>query len=189
MAKEEKKNTAASAEDQPSNKDTVEVERGVLESILSRQESYEKVIADQSKQLQTQASQIDRLMGSADKSRLEYWDRLHQSGELIRQANIRYFKEKDTDKWALVLGWSGLVVDEVGVRDGRIEAKQIMKVFLDQGNGNEPKEQLVDILDFARFCKYEPADIIETKKSRNGEFYKLRLQDGREVEFDIRFLN
>ena len=159
-------------------KDIVEVPRSALEQILARQKEQEQVNKDQ-------AEKIRMLTEVADKGRLARYEEKNRPGGLLRRATVR------TWEGSLVLGWK-MTTDEVGLStvDGRtvLIEKQIVSLYLDTGN-KEPEVREVPLLDFSRNYKTLPGDIVKQSKGEFGETYTLRLEDGRNIELDIRFIN
>jgi len=155
-------------------KEKVEVERGVLESILDNQKRMEGTI-------ETQTKTIEMLKSVADKGRLAKYDADH-SEVLIRRANVGVWEG------AVVLGWAS-AKDEVGFVHGVLKETQIIKLYLDAGKGKEPTTEEIEFLYFYRNVKRLFGDIIRESRSSTGETKTLKLEDGREFELDVRFIN
>lgn len=152
---------------QEKKKDTVEIERSVLEEILRNQKA--------------QQEKIEMLTSVADKARLAHWDKLHPQGNLIRRANLGKWKGK------IVIGWAK-VKDEVGFIHGVLREEQIIKLFLDNGT-KEPETEDVEFLTFYRNVERVFGDIVKESRGAYGETRTLQLEDGRQFEVDIRFIN
>jgi len=157
--------------------ETVPVKVSVLEKINATLES-------QGKELEDTKEQLKRLESAADLGRLDKWDAEHK-GKLIRKASLNLFRGQ------IVMGWK-LVKDEVGVNEkGILVEKQDIKLFLDQGEGEELKEEVVPYIYFSRELEREECDIIKTSDDSQGNRTMVlkRAGDGREVEVGISFVN
>ncbi len=154
--------------------DTVLVEKAVLEQILENQRRLENTIKQQEKD-------ISMLTTVADKGRLAKYEDKNR-GTLIRTARVGIWKGD------VILGWV-MVKDEVGFVHGVLQETQIIKLFLDAGPGNSPKEQEVEYLNFYRNVSRATGDVLKESRGTNGETRLIKLQDGREFELDIRFIN
>ena len=184
--KEEKKeeNTSGTSEDvqvtppapeKPKKDDgKVEVDKSVLEQILVNQKRQEDLIKNQ-------ATTIDMLKQISDKGRLAKYEEQNR-GQLIRRANVGTWDGK------VILGWVS-VKDEVGVINGVLRETQIVKLYLDEGPGKELSNVEVEYLHWYRNVGRLYGDVVRESRTTNGETRTLKLEDGREFELDIRFLN
>jgi hypothetical protein len=174
--------------------DTVSVDKSLIEAILRKQEDLEKKISDRDEQ-------IKQLQYAADKARMGIWDSRNTKSELIRTYGVGIWvtrDEKTGEPVENIIRGSKIILDDViieehgGIR--RVVEHQIIRLFLDQGldeNGKEKpfKELDMDYVNFWRSIQRKRFPVVRESKSDIGEFRTLRLDDGREVEFDIRFLN
>lgn len=175
------------------DEELVEVPKSTLEIILKKQEELEKARAND-KEL------IDRLTYAADKSRLGIWDERNSQGELIRTYGVGIWKivdDKGGVKEHIVRG-TKMIADDVVIEDNggvrRLVENQTLKVYLDDGvdkSGNDKEFIEIEIpyVNFYRLVTRKRFPVIKESKTTNGEFRTLRLDDGREIELDIRFLN
>lgn len=166
--------------EKPKSGKKVEIDEKLLQDLVARDEKREEILKQQTKD-------IERLTHAADKSRLAQFDAQHQ-GALIRTAFISSWIAKKDSKERLILGWE-MARDEVGFTDGKLIAHQTVRLFLDEGEGEDPLKEEVEYLYWSRNVKKIKADIIKESITPDGVFRTLKLPDGREVELDIRFLN
>lgn len=161
----------------------IEVEESTLKTILANQEKLQSVIDRQQSDMEKLLLDNKKLMEVADKGRLEAWDRLNSSGEIIRRASLRTWG-KD-----IILGWK-MIQDEVAWIGGVERATQILKLFLFNGEGKEPKEVEVSLVDFNRNYRLEGGDIINTSKTPGKlDVYTIQLKDGRKFPIEVTFIN
>ena len=154
-------------------KDTVEISKFTLDSILKKLEDAE--IRDKKRD-----EEIEMLKGISDKGRLTKWEEQNK-GALIRTAKVTFWEGNP------VLGWM-TVKDEVGFREGRLMVNQIVRLFLDVGE-KEPKQIDLDYLYWAQNVSGETGEVIAKNVSRTGEVWTIELKDGRKLDIDIRFIN
>lgn len=170
----------------PKEEETVAVSKSTLEAILAKQEAQEETIGELKKD-------NEKLNKIADKSRLAWWDSQH-SEELISTFRVGVFTDYDdtekdgTAKKKIVLGWK-MIRDEVRFENGVLKENQIFKLYLDEGEGNEPSEKEVNIIVFTRELERLIGELVEESKTNEGVFKTLRFEDGRVIKFDARFLN
>lgn len=173
----------------PAGEKKVEVPESLLKQVLARQEEMEGII-------KSQTSTIEQLKYAADKGRMGIWEQRNASGEIIREANVGVWEivdvEKGTRKDHIVLG-TKLIFQDVSVEDNggvrRLVETQTLRVFLDDGEGKPVIELDMPYLRFYQGVKRQKGVIISQTKGEKGTFAKLRFEDGREMEFDINFLN
>lgn len=167
----------------------VEVPESLIQQILKKQEEQDQFIKDQ-------ALTIEQLKYAADKGRMGIWEQRNAAGDLIRTANIGIWTirnvEAGTAKKHIVLATKMVFQDVVIEENGgvrRLIEKQTLRLFLDDG----PEKDLIELdVPYAYFynnVERERATIIGESKSEKGIFRKMRFEDGREIDFDINFLN
>lgn len=178
MADETKKpiTTGAKPEDSKNkgNDNEVTVPKDLLKQILDKQEAQEELITKQNKE-------IERLTAAADKGRLVQYDMEHGGGTLIRRAKVSMWQGLP------VMGWQ-TIKDEVGIVDRVLREIQIVKLFCDDGS-KDFKEFEVDYIDFVRNTQKVEGEIVEQAKTKSGDYYTIRMSDGKEYKLDIRFIN
>lgn len=143
-----------------------------LKAILERQDA--------------QAKEIERLTAAADLNRLANYDAKNQ-GSLIRVARLNTWKDEEEDK--IILGWK-MIKDDVRLINGVLHEEQIVRLFLDEGEGEKIHESDVSYRDFGLNMGKLAAEIIEKAENAQGlQFFVLRLPSGREIRVDTRFVN
>lgn len=173
----------------------VEVPKSLLESILKKQEEIEA-------QLSAKNEKIAQLEYAADKGRMGIYEQRNKKGELIRTYGVHYWpvtdpKTKVTREY-MVRG-TKLVDDDVAVEDNggvrRLVERQTLRLFLDMGvdaDGHDKSFKEVDIpyLSFRQRKVTKRFPVVKQSTTDEGrDLRTLRFDDGREVEFDIAFLN
>ena len=145
----------------------VEVDQSVLEALV--------------KKVEDQAKSIEMLTFTADKSRLAQWDAKHK-GDLIRSANITVWHGK------YVVGWEA-VQDEVSIINGVLREKQIIRLYLHEGDGKDLKTEEMDYLHFYRNKEVKSGNIVKRSQTTDGDTFTLQFEDGKKLEIDIKFIN
>lgn len=167
----------------------VEVPESLIQQILKKQEETDTLIA-------SQAKTIEQLTYAADKGRMGIWDQRNSSGELIRTARVGLWTIRDveagTQKDHIVLGTKMvfqdvLIEENAGIR--RLIEKQTLRLYLDDGDGKDVIELDVSYPYFYNNVKRVEATIVGESKNEKGSFRKMRFEDGREIDFDVNFLN
>lgn len=183
------KETAATGPKKPKQekKEMIEVDKNVLEQVLQKQE-------DQDVEIKVLKGKNIRLEAVADKSRLGWYDEQKGGGALIHTFRVAVFLDyNDLDKEGnakrkIVLAWK-MVKDEVRLENGVLKENQIYRLYLDEGEGEKASEIDIDIRQFAREILRQKGELIKEAKTNEGSTKTLRFEDGREIEFDVRFLN
>lgn len=179
----------------PDEEEKVSVPKSLLESILRKQEELEAGRIEDNKK-------IDQLQYAADKARMGIWDQRNAAGELIRTFGVGIWKMKNEDTGEMIdhiIRGTKMVFDDVVIEDNggvrRLVEYQTLKVYLDDGleekTGKEKPLLEVEMpyVNFHRLLNRKRFPVVRESKTENGEFRTLRLDDGREIEFDIKFLN
>lgn len=183
------------ADENKNKEEVMEVPKSLIESILKKQEDMEKRL-DEKDQI------IDKLTYAADKGRMGIYEQRNAKGELIRTFGVGFWpvsdkKSGETTEY-LVRG-TKMIFQDVAIEDNggvrRLVENQLLRVYLDQGvnattgKENDYKEIDVPYVNFYRTVKRKRFPLVKESRDENGEYRTLRLEDGREVEFDINFLN
>lgn len=153
-------------------KDTVEVPRSLLEELLERDKKRDE--------------EIEMLKSAADLSRLNKWEQEHR-GELIRKFRVATWRDENGEN-RIVRMWKS-TKDDAWIENGVPKYSQWAKYYLDNGEGNDPLEVELEQLQFVRSKGATIGEVISERVDRFGEYKTLKFDDGREIEFDIRFLN
>lgn len=179
--KEELKVSGGASPDVPLSpnpkKETVVVEKSLLEQILKNQEESTQQFEEKIARL---TKQNEILLAVADKSRLARFS--EQSTEpLIPRANIAEWQGR------IVLGWSKLK-QRTHWLNGIPQLEQIATIFL-QNDQKEPEAIEMDYILFWRDIVRLSGEIVAATKTQYGETKKIQLDDGRIVEIDMTFIN
>jgi len=181
--------TVPITETKPKEEEKVTVPKSMLEEILEGVKSKDDTIKKMNEK-------IEMLTEVADKNRVFKWEEEHK-GKLIRKAKVATWlnktEENPNGEEKIIVGWK-MIQDEVGVVDGRLIEKQIIKIFMfeginELGKMNEPSTVEVKYLDFSRNIGRKWGEIIKESKTEDGEFRTLKFEDGLELELNITFLN
>lgn len=142
---------------------------------------------------------LEILTNSVDKSRLEWamGNDPENKKPLVRRCNLNVYKNLEKNTEHIILGWR-MVIDESYVTTmGQVVEKQIIKLFLDDGEGKVASEKGIDMayVDFIRRTKKIPADIlgINNDEVTKATMFKLKIvgeeYNGRVLEIDKTFVN
>jgi len=168
------------------DKNTIEVERKVLEDILGKIKDLEKARENDSKMIDKLTEDNKMLLGIADKKRLADYEIKNNNGTLIKTAKVWLYDGK------FILGWK-MVSNRVvaNLHRGIVESEQTIKLKLqktvDPKEGTE--EKIVLYKEFIDQKVSEEGDVIRVISEEESTFYKIQLKDGREVEVDVKYLN
>lgn len=179
--------SAKKTETKKESEDIVEVSAKVLQSVVEKQTQMEESIEKLTKE-------NERLMAVADKSRLAHYDQKSAKG-LINTFRVGLWTDyEDKDKAGvakekMVVGWR-TVQDSVQFVNGVLKEEQIVELFLDEGEGEKPSSKKMPLVNRTRMLtKYIIGEVIKESVTDGGVTKTLRFPNGRELEFDIVFLN
>ena len=158
-------------------KDTIEVGKGELETILARVQQLEESNKDQTNRLQ----QYEKTAPQDQIARIEA---LRRSGKLVKSVKIRYILDREADVKKAVVAWK-MVKDEVWFEGSVLKENQVVKVWFDDKSTKEMNQR-----DFVRFVEYMPYDVISETKDENGNmFYTIRNKEGQELVIGSQYVN
>lgn len=125
--------------------------------------------------------QIERLNAAADKSQLANYD-LRHAKEIVRKVLVSFYDNK------LVTGWK--VKKDVVVRDaqGRWQEDQQIEVIMEDGDGFSTKTMPYSP-DFVHGREQKQVDVVSMFTTPDQQQMVRVSVDGREVDFDVRFIN
>lgn len=159
-------------------KETVNVDKVKLETLLQNYESLQK--------------QVSLLNEVADKNEIaKYMDRHRDSTR--RTCRLRYLRDEEGNK-LVVVGWGNMPTNEVFLGPtGLPIAKQTVKVRVENKEG-KIEEQIADMLEIGRRYEYMTAEVLERSSKTNDkgqkvEEWKIRAETGKEYSIDPRFVN
>jgi hypothetical protein len=151
-------------------KKTVEVEKDVLERLLSTVEK--------------QGEKLKDLEAAADIGRLSRIQQARNSGKLVKAAKVSVYEGK------VVLGWARVKDDVFFDEQGRLHEDQQVELYLDNGKEKPEKTAPMSYRQFARITTKIEGEVIKESKDKEGEMsYTIQLEDGREFTLPIVFLN
>lgn len=159
-------------------KKTVEVDAEVLEKLLNTVEA-------QGEQLRKNSDKIGDLTEAADLGRLHRIEQARMAGKLVKNAKVSMYEGK------IVLGWSRIKDDVYLDEQNRLHEDQTIQLVLDEGEGKEPtKSEVIPYRTFMRVVTKVEGEVIGDRLDQDGSrFYKIKFEDGREMEFSIVFIN
>lgn len=192
------KHVAISAEDleksikeyEESNPETSEKKEDVkdVKKEDSKTEKTEDKDEDDSKEEKVEISKtvlskllerVDDLENAADRRRLENVQSRRNEGKLVKRARISFFEGK------AVVGWKKIKDDVYTDKDGRLHEDQVIEIFFEDGKSTE-----TDYRTFSRVSTKKEGEVIGESKDKEGnENYKIQMDDGREYDIDIKFIN
>ena len=153
----------------PKNK-TVEVDQEVLRKLVDT--------------VETQKQDIEDLKSSADLGRLSRIQQARESGKIIKTAKLSVFNNK------IVVGWIKESDDVWFDEQGRLNEDQKVCLFLDNGEEEPVKTKPMSYREFSRITTKIEGEVIGESKNKEGQvFFKIQLEDGREFELPIQFIN
>jgi len=152
-------------------KESVEVPKDVLERLL---DTVEK-----------QGEKIKDLESAADVGRLSRIQQARNAGKLVKSAKLSIYEGK------VVLGWSRVKDDVYFDESGRLHEDQQVELYLDNGKNKKPtKTEPMSYRAFARLTTKIEGEVIKESKDKEGQImFTVQLEDGREFELPIVFLN
>jgi hypothetical protein len=155
-------------------KNTVEVDKATLDSILARVETLETKNKEKD-------DEIEMLKSISDKARLANYQE-KTKGPIIRKARVCFWDGSP------IIGWSKLK-DEVGYRDGRLQVNQQIKIFIQEKVGGKPVEKDLDYLYWVQNVISEEGEIKKKTEVDGRIIYTVVMKDGREISLDLLFVN
>ncbi len=177
------------AEELEKDKEVVEVPKSLIETILKQQE-------DLMKRLDDKDEQIKQLTYAADKGRMGIYEQRNTQGELIRTYGVGIWPITDLKtgkETEYIVRGTKLIFQDVVIEDNggvrRLVETQTLRVFLDQGADKDFKQIDMPYVNFYRTVRRTRMPVVRESRTEKGEFRTLRCEDGREIEFDINFLN
>lgn len=182
-------NTTANVNTAPPKEEMVSVPKSLIDQILKKQEELEK-------SREEDKAKIDMLTYAADKNRIGIYESRNAKGELIRTYNVGFWNISDVEKGekkSYIVRGTKLVFQDVAIEDNggvrRLIEKQTLRVFLDQGPDQPFKEIDVPYVYFYQTVERKRFPSVKESTTNDGVFRTIRFDDGREIEFDINFLN
>lgn len=176
-------------------KETVEVEAELLEKVMQKQDKM-------SEEMEELKEENKKLEAIADQARKQRYEEEHAEDGLVKTVRVPFFTTEDGER--LVKAWeSG--EDTVGyTKDGKPFFKQTMILHLvkedeegkpvtDEDGNTEIEKEEIDYSLFYKNTRTEKAEVTEERniKRDGGEtiMYETKLENGREVEIDSKFVN
>lgn len=162
----------------PKSEEMVQVPVSTLQEIMATLKDNKEKIEGLEKGREEDA---ELLRTVADKARLQKWDDARKDS-LISTARIAFWKD------APIVGWK-MKTDEVGFRDGKLHVKQEIEVFTQPEENGKVVSEVIEYIFWAQNVDMKVGELVEKSESNEGQFWTVRMQDGRKVKLDIRFLN
>lgn len=156
-------------------KKKVEVDVDVLERLL---DTVEK-----------QGQRLKDVEAAADVGRLNRIQQARNEGKLVKNAKVSMYDNK------VVLGWARIKDDVYFDEAGRLHEDQQVALYLDDGKDEKGKQKTtksepMSYRAFARLTSKLEGEVISERKDKDGTmFYTVQLEDGREYELAIVFIN
>jgi len=152
----------------------------------------EEVVKIKKDTLERLMDRLDRLESAADKKQLARFDSIHK-GEMSKKASISLWPMDVRDEAGklveevekAVLAWR-LVKDivEKNPTTGYWYEDQVLELTLDDDTVEQVKYQ-----EWARRHKKKTGDVISENKTDHGEFWTVKLEDGKEYTLEVSFIN
>ena len=165
-------------EEEVKPKETIEVNKEKLESLINNYEALQK--------------KVSLLEEVADKNEIaKYIDRHRDITK--RNCRIRYLRDEEGNK-LVVVGWGSMPTNEVFIGpNGLSVAKQTVKIQIENKDG-QIEEKIADLLELGRRYEYMSAEVSERTQKTNdkGEkqsIWKIKAENGREYVLDEKFIN
>jgi len=164
-----------------SGEEMVSVPKSLIEGILKKQEEFDAREEERDKKIQ-------QLEYAADKSRMGVYEGRNK-GELIRTFAVGHWpiREGGETKEYIVRG-TKLVDQDVAIEENG-GVRRLVQGVDDDGKERDFATTDIPYVDFYRNVHRKRFPVVKESKTPDGDFRTLRFEDGREVEFDIRFLN
>lgn len=164
-----------------SAKSTVSIEKATLEKILSQMEAQTALIQQMQDNDKKRTEEIEMLKNIADKGRMAKYEDKNRSN-LVSTARVSLWNGVP------ILAWSK-ILDEVGFRDGKLQTRQVIRIFLDELQDGQPRHEDLDYLFWAQNTVGEVGEVIKKETDQDGTYWTIQMKDGRHVKLDIRFIN
>ena len=151
-----------------SKEEMVTIPKKDFENVLSKLEGLEK--------------NQERLLGAIDKSQLARYDAITGGVRpLIRKVSLSTWGQNGK----IVTSWK-MIVNESFIDSKGIHENQQVNVTLEDGTVLER----ISLVDFYRnINKGTKGEIIGSKQENGKDFLKIQLEDGRELELQLPFIN
>lgn len=119
----------------------------------------------------------------ADKAQLaKFFEKMRDKEK--RSCRLRVLRDETGEK-KVVIGWGPMISNEVYINErGLSVAKQVIKVSLEDG-----KEVVGDLLDIGRRYEYIQADKLGESNDDGHIKWKVKAENGKEYNLDVRFIN
>lgn len=157
-------------------KETVEVDKDVLDKLVKGYEVMEQKVQD--------------LEGAADLGRLDKIKRARMDGKLVKSAKVNIYEGR------VVLGWRKDKDDVYFDESGKLHEDQKIILILATGEkdkeGNEVTEETepMSYRTFARVVTKQDGEVVKESTEADGQkFYTIQMKDGRRYELSIVFIN
>lgn len=167
---------------------TVEVPAEQLDKLVNKVDELEE-------KTDNLEEENEKLKYASDKGRQQEYER-QQEGEMVMEVGVPFYPYETEDgevKELFMQAWE-MVKDQVRVtQDGNLIADQQIKLYLKDEDG-EDYEVVEPYKAFHTNRKLKEAEVIEEtqKRTKDGEdvtMYKVRLDNGRELEIDSKYIN
>lgn len=167
--------STAPADTKKKDSNTVEVDKDVLKKVLDT--------------IEKQKIDIEDLKASADIGRLSRIQQARESGKLVKTAKLSVYDKK------IVVGWIKESDDVWFDEQGRLNEDQKICLFLENDDkevneGKPIKSKPMSYREFSRVVTKIEGEVIKESKDSDGQtFFTVQLDDGREFELPIQFIN
>jgi hypothetical protein len=148
----------------PKKQDTVVLSTEAFNSMMERLNKLEN---DQKLVLET-----------ADKRQISKIEEMRRQGKLVKDVKLRVVDGK------IVIGWK-TKEDEVYFADGKLIENQKVEVFFE-----DKTSKVLTMRQWAALPSYRPFEVIRESRAENGQlFFRVRQDDGKEIEIDQTYIN
>lgn len=148
----------------PKKQDTVVLSSEAFNGLMER---LNKLEADQRLVLET-----------ADKRQISKIEEMRRQGKLVKDVKLRVIDNK------IVIGWK-TKEDEVYFSDGKLIENQKVEVFFE-----DKTSKVLTMRQWAALPAYRSFEVIRESRAENGQlFFRVRQDDGKELEIDQTYIN
>jgi len=160
-------------------KETIEVDKGLLQTILKKVEDIEKDNA-------RLKEDNEKLLAVADKKRVADFEVKNNPKSLVKQVKVWSMDGKLITNWKMV---TNKVI--ANLHRNIVEADQTVKVFFEKTEGMKEGDNEAVLLYKSFIDSITPVfgEVIKVISDDDNTVYVVQFEDGKELEINVNFVN